>query len=312
MSNQSTVTYFLLMGVLETQTLCSVIFLFMYLVALIGNLLIISIIVFNPHLHTPMYFFVLNLCVTDFGYISVTIPKAMINSFMKSRQILYFHCVAQVFSFVLFGACEIFLLTIMAYDRYVAICQPLHYETVMSTTKCIQMACFSWLMGLLTSALHTGATFAISFCSNIINQFFCEIPKMLRLSCSDMYLIEIGAFAVSGSMYFICFLLVLLSYVQIFKAVMRIPTTHGRQKAFSTCLPHLIVLSMFYSSGLFAYAQPLNGTPSQMDLVVAVTYCVVPPFMNPIIYSMRNKDIKGGLWNLLNWRYSGKTIHYFT
>ncbi|XP_054849955.1 olfactory receptor 14A16-like [Eublepharis macularius] len=303
MPNRSVITYFLLVGfseIQEGQNLHFVVFFITYLVALMGNLLIITIIVLNHHLHTPMYFFVLNLSIVDLGYISVTIPKAMANSLMKTRWILYSHCVVQTFSFVLFGASEFFLLTVMAYDRYVAICHPLHYETVMKRGACIQMAGFAWTFGLLTATLHTAATFASPFCSNVINQFFCEIPQLLKLTCSNMYLLEVGALILTGCLYFSCFLFILMSYMHIFKAVMRIPSVQGRQKAFSTCLPHIIVLSMFYFFGVFAYLRPINRTPSRMDLLAAVAYCVVPPFMNPLIYSMRNKDIKAALWKLID------------
>ncbi|XP_015282222.1 PREDICTED: olfactory receptor 14A16-like [Gekko japonicus] len=303
MPNKSTITYFLLVGfseAQEVQSLYFMIFFITYIVALMGNLIIITIIVLNHHLHTPVYFFVLNLSAVDLGYISVTIPKVMANSLMKTKWILYSHCVAQTFSFVLFGASEFFLLTVMAYDRYAAICHPLHYETVMNRVACVQMAAFAWTFGLLTATLHTGATFASPFCSNVINQFFCEIPQLLKITCSHMYLLEVGAIILTGCLYFSCFLFILISYVQIFKAVMRIPSVQGRQKAFSTCLPHIIVLFMFYSFGVFAYFRPTNRTPSKVDLVAAVAYCVVPPFLNPLIYSMRNKDIKGALWKLID------------
>ncbi|XP_053120419.1 olfactory receptor 14I1-like [Hemicordylus capensis] len=315
MANNSIVTHFLLMSfpeVQELQNIPFVVFLIIYLTALMWNLLIIAVVILNEHLHKPMHFFVLNLSVVDLGYISVTIPKVMANSIMKTRWILYSHCVAQLFFFVLFGASEFLLLTVMAYDRYVAICYPLHYEMMINRGSCIGMAGFAWMLGVLTATLYAGATFASPFCSNIIHQFFCEIPTLLMLSCSDMYLIEVGAIVLTGCLYFGCILFILITYVQIFKAVMRIPSAQGRQKAFSTCLPHLIVLSMFYFFGVFAYFRPTNRTPSQLDLVAAVAYCVVPPFLNPIIYSMRNKDIKGGMWKLIDWRYSSKTVFCFT
>ncbi|XP_070584584.1 olfactory receptor 14A16-like [Erythrolamprus reginae] len=282
-----------------------------YIACVTGNILIIIIVILNIHLHIPMYFFVLNLSIVDLGYITVTIPKVIANSLMKTKIILYSHCAAQMFSFVLFAASEFFLLTVMAYDRYVAICHPLQYETLMDRSRCIQMASCAWMGGILTAILHTGVTFANTFCSNVIYQFFCEIPEILRLSCSDMYLIEIGAIIFSGFLYFACFVFIVNSYGQIFKAIIRISSVKDRQKAFSTCLPHLIVVSLFFFFGLFAYFRPINRIPSQMDLVAAVAYCVVPPCMNPVIYSMRNKDIKRGLWKLIAWRsFRGKNPSY--
>ncbi|KAM6448992.1 olfactory receptor 14A16-like [Liasis olivaceus] len=304
-------TYFVFVGffdVPELQTLYFLVFFVIYTASVIGNLLIILIIILNIHLHTPMYFFVLNLSVIDLGYISVIIPKVMANSLMRTRIILFSHCVAQMFSSVVFAASEILLLTVMAYDRFVAICHPLQYESIMDRSRCIQLATYTWMMAIVIATLHTGATFASPFCSNVIHQFFCEIPQLLRLSCSDMYLIEIWAIALSIVLYVACFLFIVISYTQILKAVVRIPSEQGRQKAFSTCLPHLIVLSMVYLFGFFAYLRPKNRIPSQMDLVATIGYCVVPPFMNPVIYSMRNRDMKRGLWKLIAWRYSGKNI----
>lgn len=305
MSNESMVTYFVLVGffdVPEWQNFYALVFFLIYISGVMGNLLIMIIVILNIHLHTPMYFFILNLSIIDLGYITVTIPKAIANSLMRTRIILYSHCAAQMFSFVLFAASEFLLLTVMAYDRYVAICHPLQYETLMDTHRCIQMASCAWMVGILTATLHTGATFASTFCSNVINQFFCEIPQLLRLSCSDMYLIEIGAIVLTVCLYFACFVFIINSYGQIFKATVRILSVQGRQKALSTCLPHLVVVSTFFFFGIFAYLRPINRTPSQMDLVAAIAYCVVPPCMNPVIYSMKNTDIKQGLCKLIAWR----------
>ncbi|XP_065419334.1 olfactory receptor 14A16-like [Chrysemys picta bellii] len=306
MSNRTTVTMFLLLGfsdVRELQILNFVVFLVIYLVALVGNLLIFMAIAFDHHLHTPMYFFLMNLSILDVGSISVTIPKSMANSLMNTKSISYAGCVAQVFFlFFLLGA-DFSLLTIMAYDRYVAICQPLHYDTMMNSKACVQMAASAWITGILYSVLHTGNTFALTFCGgNMVDQFFCEIPQLLKLSCSDSYLSEVGVLAFSVCLLFGCFVFMIVSYVQIFKSVLRIPSEQGRHKAFSTCLPHLTVVSLAVCTGAFAYLKPTSSSPSALDLVVAVLYSVLPQIMNPIIYSLRNKEMKAALRRLTGCR----------
>ncbi|XP_044842288.1 olfactory receptor 14C36-like [Mauremys mutica] len=306
MSNQTTLTEFLLLGfsdVWELQILHFVMFLVIYLVSLMGNLLIITAIVLDHHLHTPMYFFLVNLSILDLGSISVTIPKSMANSLINTRVISYPGCVTQVFLFLLFVATDFALLTIMAYDRYVAICQPLHYERVMNRRACVQMAASAWITGIVYSALHTGNTFRLPFCqSNVINQFFCEIPQLLKLACSDSYLSEVGLLAFSMFLGFNCFVFIIVSYVQIFKTVLRIPSEQGRHKAFSTCLPHLTVVSLFLCTGFFAYLKPISSSASSLDIMMSILYSLVPPVMNPIIYSMRNKETKAALKKLFLWR----------
>uniref|UniRef100_A0A8C3FVN6 Olfactory receptor n=1 Tax=Chrysemys picta bellii TaxID=8478 RepID=A0A8C3FVN6_CHRPI len=255
-------------------------------------------IAFDHHLHTPMYFFLMNLSILDLGSISVTVPKSMANSLMNTRSISYAGCVAQVFFlFFLLGA-DFFLLTIMAYDRYVAICQPLHYERMMNSRACVQMAAGAWISGILNSVLHTGNTFALTFCGgNMVDQFFCEISQLLKLSCSDSYLSEVGVLAFSMCLVLGCFVFIIVSYVQIFKSVVRIPSEQGRHKAFSTCLPHLTVVSLFVCTVAFAYLKPTSSSPFALDLVVAVLYSVLPQIMNPIVYSLRNKEMKWLCWN---------------
>ncbi|XP_024078735.2 olfactory receptor 14A16-like [Terrapene carolina triunguis] len=311
MSNQTTLTEFLLLGfsdVRELQILHFVVFLVIYLAALMGNLLIITAIALDHHLHTPMYFFLVNLTILDLGSISVTIPKSMANSLMNTRVISYPGCVTQVFLFFLFTATDLALLTIMAYDRYVAICQPLHYERVMNRRACVQMAASAWITGSVYSALHTGNTFRLPFCqSNVINQFFCEIPQLLKLTCSDSYLTEVGAIALGVFLGLNCFVFIIVSYVQIFKTVLRIPSEQGRHKAFSTCLPHLTVVSLLIFTGIFAYLKPTSNSASGLDLVVGVLYSLVPPVMNPIIYSMRNKEMKAAWKKLIMWRLFTKS-----
>nr|XP_008166971.1 olfactory receptor 14A16-like [Chrysemys picta bellii] len=228
-----------------------------------------------------------------------TIPKSMANSLMNTRVISYSGCVAQVFLFFFFASADFAILTIMAYDRYVAICQPLHYETVMNRRACVQMAASAWISVILYSAVHTGNTFAISFCGgNMEDQFFCEVPQLLKLACSDSYLSEVGFLIFSMFLGSSCFVFIIVSYVQIFTTVVKIPSEQGRHKAFSTCLPHLIVVSLFICTGTFAYLKPTSSSTSGLDLVVAVLYSVLPPMMNPIIYSMRNKELKGTLSKL--------------
>ncbi|XP_067409150.1 olfactory receptor 14A16-like [Emydura macquarii macquarii] len=285
MSNQTTVTEFLLLGfsdVRELQILHFVVFLVLYLACVVGNLLIVTAIALDHHLHTPMYFFLMNMSILDLGFISVTLPKSMVNSLMNTRSISYSGCVAQVFFFFFFVSANFALLTIMAYDRYVAICQPLHYEMVMNRGARAQMAASAWISGIIYSALHTGNTFTISFCGgNTVDQFFCEVPQLLKLACSDSYLSEVGVIVFSVCLTFCCFVFITMSYVQIFRAVLRIPSEQGRHKAFSTCLPHLTVVSLFFCTGSFAYLKPTSSSASGLDLLVTVLYSVLPPMMNP-------------------------------
>ncbi|XP_067397680.1 olfactory receptor 14C36-like [Emydura macquarii macquarii] len=306
MSNLTTVTEFLLRGfseVQELQILHFVVFLVIYLAALVGNLLIITAIALDRHPHTPMYFFLINLSILDIGAISVTVPKSMTNSLMNTRLISYPGCITQVFLFVGFTTTDFALLTVMAYDRYVAICQPLHYEMVMNRTAYIQMAAGAWISGTVYSALHTGNTFRLPFCqSNVINQFFCEIPQLLKLTCSDLYLSEVRFIAFGVFIAANCFVFIIVSYVQIFKAVLRMPSEEGQHKAFSTCLPHLSVVSLLLFTGLFEYLNPTSTSASNPELLMGVLYAVVPPVMKPIIYSMRNKEIKAALQKLIVWR----------
>ncbi|XP_062992760.1 olfactory receptor 14A16-like [Elgaria multicarinata webbii] len=307
--NQSSLEEFLLMefsNVRELQLLHFMVFLVLYLVAATGNLLIISAVALDHHLHTPMYFFLMNLAIQDLCQISVIIPKSMINSLLNTRHISYSGCVAQVLLFLLFVGSDFFLLTVMAYDRYVAICNPLQYEKVMNKQACIHMVIIVWIAGFFYGVLHTGGTFASPFCSNVINQFFCEIPQLLKLACSDLYLIEIGVISFSAIVGLGCFVFIVVTYVHIFNAVLKIPSVQGRQKAFSTCLPHLIVVSVFLSTGCFVYLKPTSTSPSRLDLAFTMMYSIVPPLMNPVIYSIRNKEIKHALSKLLFFRYSSR------
>ncbi|XP_074023790.1 olfactory receptor 14J1-like [Numenius arquata] len=303
MPNSSSITQFLLLAFADTRELQLLhfgLFLGIYLAALLGNALIITAIACDHRLHTPMYFFLLNLSVLDLGSISTTVPKAMANSLWDTRAISYRGCAAQLFLFVFLMSAEFYLLTVMAYDRYVAICQPLHYRTLLGSRACVHMAAAAWGSGFLTALLHTANTFSLPLCQgNVLDQFFCEIPQILKLSCSHSYLREVGLLVVSVCLSFGCFVFIVVSYVQIFRAVLRIPSEQGRHKAFSTCLPHLAVVSLFISTSFFAHLKPPSISSQVLDLVVAVLYSVVPPAVNPLIYSMRNQELKGAVWKLM-------------
>ncbi|XP_074994660.1 olfactory receptor 14A16-like [Calonectris borealis] len=305
MSNGSSITRFLLLAFADTRELQLLhfwLFLGIYLAALLGNGLIITAIACDHRLHTPMYFFLLNLSFLDLGSISTTLPKAMANSLWDTRDISYAGCAAQLFLFFFFISAEFYLLTVMAYDRYVAICQPLHYGTLLGSRACVHMAAAAWASGFLYAFLHTANTLSLPLChGNAVDQFFCEIPQILKLSCSHSYLREVGLLVVSACLGFGCFVFIVVSYVEIFRAVLRIPSEQGRHKAFSTCLPHLAVVSLFLSTAMFAYLKPPSISSPSLDLVVAVLYSVVPPAVNPLIYSMRNQELKDALWKLAQW-----------
>ncbi|KAM9367167.1 olfactory receptor 14J1-like [Phaethornis superciliosus] len=299
MSNSSSIRQFLLLAFAdrrELQLLHFWLFLGISLAALLGNGLIITTIACDHHLHTPMYFFLLNLSLLDLGSISTTLPKAMANSLWNNTDISYRGCVAQLFFFFFFIATEVLLLTIMSYDRYVAICKPLHYGTLLGSRACVHMAAAAWGTGFLTALLHTANTFSLPLCQgNALDQFFCEIPQILKLSCSHSSLRELGLSVVTACFTFCCFVFIVVSYVKIFRAVLRIPSEQGRHKAFSTCLPHLAVLSLFISTAIFAYLKPPSISSPSLDLAVSFLYTVVPPTVNPLIYSMRNQELKGSL-----------------
>ncbi|XP_074023619.1 olfactory receptor 14A16-like [Numenius arquata] len=303
MPNSSSITQFLLLAFAHTRELQLLhfwLFLGIYLAALLGNALIITAITCDHRLHTPMYFFLLNLSVLDLASISTTVPKAMANSLFDTRAISYWGCAAQLFLFVLLIAAEYSLLTVMAYDRYVAICQPLHYGTLLGSRNCVHMAAAAWGSGFLNALLHTANTFSLPLCQgNVLDQFFCEIPQILKLSCSHSYLREVGLLVVSVCLSFGCFVFIVVSYVQIFRAVQRIPSEQGRHKAFSTCLPHLAVVSLVITTGMFAYLKPPSISSSPLDLVMSFLYSVVPPAVNPLIYSMRNQELKDTLKKLI-------------
>ncbi|XP_066062155.1 olfactory receptor 14C36-like [Chamaea fasciata] len=270
MSNSSSISHFLLLALADTrqlQLLHFCLFLGISLAAFLGNGLVISAVACGHHLHSPMFFFLLNLALTDLGSILTTVPKAMHNSLWDTRTISYAGCAAQLFLFVFFISAEVSLLTIMCYDHYVSICKPLHYGTLLGSRACAHMAAAAWASAFLTAVLHTANTFSLPLCQgNALGQFFCEVPQILKLSWSHSNLRELGILAVSVRVAPGCFVFMVFSYVQIFRAVLRIASEQGRHKAFFTCLPHLAVVSLFLSIGTFAYLKPPSISSPSLDL----------------------------------------------
>ncbi|XP_069890204.1 olfactory receptor 14C36-like [Dipodomys merriami] len=311
MGNTSRVTEFLLEGfaeMWELRLLLSTLFLMMYLATILGNLIIITVTTIDRNLHTPMYFFLRNLSFVDMGYISVTIPNAYVNSLIDNRAISMAGCAMQILLVIFCASVELFFLTIMAHDRSVAICQPLHYPVIMNHQFCVQTTLASLLCGLIYAAVHTGSTFRLSFCqSNVVPQFFCDSPSLIRLSCSDTFsnklLIIFSTIGVGGG----CFIFIVLSYIRIFSAVLKIHVKEERGKVFSTCVPHILVVSMFLGSGVTVYLRTSAISQSIQNLILSIFYTIIPPFLNPIIYSLRNKQIKEAVEKImLRMLYSGK------
>ncbi|XP_056681904.1 olfactory receptor 14C36-like [Monodelphis domestica] len=299
MSNFTTVTEFLLMGfsdVRELQILYSFLLFLIYSAGLMGNLLIVIITTFDRRLHTPMYFFLRNLAMVDACYLSITVPQASVNSLVNNRTISVTGCAAQVFLVLFMAYVEVTLLTIMARDRYVAICHPLHYPVIMSPRVCMQMTLTCLLTGLVYAAFHTGYTFRLSFChSNVVHQFFCDIPSLLRISCSDTFSNNLSLLASALLVGVGCYAFITASYVRIFSTVLKFPVKEDQKKAFSTCIPHITVVSLFVISATYVYSQPPSDSESLKDIIPSVFYTVIPPFLNPIIYSLRNKQIKDAM-----------------
>ncbi|XP_036271756.1 olfactory receptor 7C2-like [Pipistrellus kuhlii] len=301
--NQTKVRNFLLLGFSakpDLQPLFFGLFLSMYLVTFTGNLLIILAISSNSHLHTPMYFFLCNLSLVDICFTSTTIPKMLWNLQTQSKAITYYGCITQIFFFIVFGCLDNLLLTIMAYDRFVAICHPLHYTVIMSPRFCGLLALGSWCISVTGSLLETLTTLRLSFCTNIeIPHVFCDLPEVLKLTCSDTFInnmvvyfvtVVLAVFPLSG---------ILFSYAQILSSILRISSAGGKYKAFSTCGSHLSVVSLFYGTGLAVYLSSAATSSSRTSLVASVMYTMVTPMLNPFIYSLRNRDMKRALGGLL-------------
>ncbi|XP_051005274.1 olfactory receptor 14A2-like [Acomys russatus] len=299
MPNVTAITGFILMGfsdIHEIQTLCGVFFLVMYLATLMSNFLIITLITLNLKLQSPMYFFLKNLSLFDVFLVSVPIPNFFVNSLTHNNSISILGCAVQVFSMATFGSGKVFVLTAMSYDRYVAICNPLHYEVTMSSVTCMLMLGVSWGTGLFFGTMYTIGIFSMPFCgSNVIPQIFCNVPFLLRISCSESHIVIYISLGIGVFLGMSCFLCVMVSYFYIFSTVLKIPTTKGRSKAFATCIPHLTVFSIFIAIAYFVYLKPPSNTASIIDRLFSVLYTVLLPALNPVIYSLRNTNVDSAL-----------------
>ncbi|XP_001364623.3 olfactory receptor 13A1-like [Monodelphis domestica] len=294
-SNQSIVTEFFLQGFSETpllQLALFFIFFFLYIMALIGNALIVLAISIDSGLHTPMYFFLANLAILDIGCTSTVLPK-LLENLVDKKFISYDGCMTQLYFLTWFLGAELLLFTAMAYDRYVAICHPLHYTTMMSRMVCIFLAGSVWTISAISSAVHTGLMVQLTFCGpNKIKHFLCEIPTLLLLSCTSTYLNNI--MIVIADVYFgvINFGFTMVSYGFIISSILKIRTKEGKKKAFSTCSSHLIVVTIYYTTIIYTYILPGSGSSMDNGKIVAVLYTTISPTLNPLIYTLRNKDFK--------------------
>ncbi|XP_040856773.1 olfactory receptor 1E5-like [Ochotona curzoniae] len=298
-SNQSVISEFLLLGLPiqpEYQNLCYVLFLAMYLITVLGNLIIIVLIILDSHLHTPMYLFLSNLSFSDLCFSSITMPKLLQIMNCEVPSISYAACLTQMYFFLLFGSLENFLLVAMAYDRYVAICFPLHYTSIMSPMLCLTLVVLCWVLSMFPPLLHTLLMARLSFCAdNVIHHFFCDISALLKLSCSDTSVNEFWVVFIGYIFLVIPFLLITLSYAGIVSSILKVPSAQGIRKAFSTCGSHLSVVSLFYGTIIGLYLVPSTDNSPANETVTAMMYTVVTPMLNPFIYSLRNRDIKGAL-----------------
>ncbi|XP_072826825.1 olfactory receptor 5G3-like [Vicugna pacos] len=294
--NQTAVTEFLFLGLtdhLHLQIVLFVIFLFVYLVTLGGNLGMITLIWIDPRLHTPMYFFLSHLSFVDTFSSSSVAPKMLCDIFTERKGISFMGCAAQMWFFGLFVATECLLLASMAYDRYVAICKPLLYTLIMSRRVCVQLVLGPYAVGLLSTMTHTVFTFCLPFCGpNIINHFFCDISPLLSLACADTWINKLVLFILAGAMGVLSGLIITVSYVCILVAVLRIQTADGRRKAFSTCSSHLAVVSILCGTLFFTYVRPSSSSSLDRNKVISLFYAVVTRMVNPLIYSLRNKEVK--------------------
>uniref|UniRef100_A0A8C8RGW3 Olfactory receptor n=1 Tax=Pelusios castaneus TaxID=367368 RepID=A0A8C8RGW3_9SAUR len=307
MKNQSSVTEFILVGLSslpEHQMFLFVVFTFIYMAALAGNILLVLTIVTSCSLHTPMYFLLISLSLINILSITVSVPKMLHNLLEHRKTIGLLGCFAQIYLFTWTLASEVLVLAAMAFDRYIAICHPLHYTIIMTKEVCFGLIAGIWLVGVVNSAVHTGLVLQLSFCcSNVINHFYCELPPVLKLSCSDIRLNETLAFLADAVFGMGSCTITLMSYFFILRTILMLHSTESKKKAFSTCSSHLVVVSLYYSTVIYTYINPSSlpntGALRAPNKMFSFFYTVLTPLINPLIYSLRNKDVKEALWRAL-------------
>ncbi|KAB0350509.1 hypothetical protein FD754_015366 [Muntiacus muntjak] len=297
--NSTVVTEFILAGITDDPQLQLPLFLMftlIYLLTLAGNLGVVTLVLLDSRLHTPMYFFLSHLALADFGYSTAVTPKVMAGLLVGDKVISYNACAAQFFFFAVFLIMESSLLASMAYDRHAAVCKPLHYTTIMTPRVCARIVIGFYVLGFLEASVHTWNAFSLSFCgSNVIDHFFCDATPLLALSCSDSSRSEMVLFLLVGLNVVFSNLVILVSYLFIFVTILRVRSSEGRQKAFSTCASHLTAVSIFYGTASFMYLQPGSRHAMGADKMASVLYAIVIPMLNPPIYSLRNREVKGAL-----------------
>ncbi|XP_048205205.1 olfactory receptor 14J1-like [Perognathus longimembris pacificus] len=302
-TNWTTVTGFLPMGFSshqELQILHAFLFMVIYLLALVGNFTIVTITTLDKRLQSPMYFFLNQLSLLDISFVSVTVPQSINNSLTGNSYISYAQCVLQGFFYMSLAWAELSNLIVMSYDRYVAICFSLHYDFIMDPRNCKRAVIAVWVTGGIIGTLYTVATFSITFRkAKVIHQFFCDIPQLIKLCCSNDYLAVIGVAAFLSLVALACFISITFSYIHIFSTVLKIPSTEGRCKVFSTCLPNLLVVSFFLSTGICAYLKPTSDYSTALDLLLSIFYTVILPTLNPVSYSLRNETMKRAIQRLI-------------
>lgn len=294
--NQTAPSEFIILGfsnLNKLQFLLFTIFFMTYICTLVGNIFIFVVTMADSHLHTPMYYFLRNLAFIDIGYTTTNVPQMMVHLLSEKKTISYGGCVLQLFAFIFLVGSECLLLAAMAYDRYIAICKPLRYPFIMNKALCRWLAASCWTGGFLNSVVHTVLTFHLPFCgNNQINYFFCDIPPLLILSCGDTSINELALLTIGIFIGWTPFLCIILSYLYIISNILRIQSSEGRHKAFSTCASHLLIVLLYYSSTIFTYMRPISSYSLEKDRLISVLYSVVTPMLNPVIYTLRNKDIK--------------------
>ncbi|XP_021008051.1 olfactory receptor 5AN1-like [Mus caroli] len=300
--NSTEITQFILLGFTDLPRiiiLLFVTFLLIYITTLTWNLSLIVLIRMDSYLHTPMYFFLCNLSIIDLCYVTSTVPKMLSNFFQERQTISFVGCIVQNFIFSTMGLSESCLMAAMAYDRYAAICNPLLYASIMSPTLCVLMVLASYLSGLTASLLQLFALLRLHFCgTNVIKHFFCDMPQLLVLSCTDTFFVQVLTAILTMIFGFVNMLVIMISYGYIVLSILKITSAKGRSKAFNTCASHLTAVSLFYTSSIFVYLSSSSGGSSSFDRFVSVFYTVVIPMLNPLIYSLRNRDIKDAMKRL--------------